>query len=79
MYSSAMDTNAKKPMKYGGKQMKSIKYEFLFRHSSCVFNYLWTKMVGLCAVISKKVIGIVPDIKQPHNQHDLYIVPLFHI
>ena len=30
-------------------------------------------MVGLCAVISKKVIGIVPDLKQPHNQHDLYI------
>ena len=58
---------------------KSIKYEFLFLHGSCVFNYFWTKMVGLCAITSKKVIGIVPDLKQLHNQHDLYIVPLFRI
>ena len=30
-------------------------------------------MIGLCAVISQKEIGIVTDNEQRHNQHNLYI------
>ena len=38
MYSSsAMDTNAKKPIKYSGKQ-KSIKYELLFSYRTLRSN-----------------------------------------
>ena len=52
----------------GRGAMVMVKAVVKRAYNECVFNYLRTFYVGLCAVISQEEIGIVHDIEQPHNQ-----------